>query len=352
MNVAGGEKLNTGDVREGGAVLRCFVAFAVLCAVLFGVTAPSFIVKRNAARMLYENLTFVRIAVESRQHIQKIEYGVKNGRELERFYNIDGILRDIQRCSSYIEGVYVIGSGDVLLYSLEQPSEVPASLQRPRELVFENENDYYIYGNSGFYDLLLPIYTDEGTAYVIIRLDGDIVYHSTSGLVRQELMRSLVISLELLGLGLIIIMIKKPKAAGICVLTFLIAIIVLSLDFGLSYTRYSGIADSATVQSVNRIAQMLQNDINTLRARGVSPDAIYDLNSWLTKSVQGIPMIHTMSINSNMQVTLTVSRAYVAQYSAGLLKSYTIIYVTLAAAIAATIIIYRTLRRKELKVES
>ena len=333
------------------SALRCFIAFVVLATVLAGVITPSYLVKRDAARSLYENLTFMRIAVEARQYIQKIEYGVKNGKDLEQFYNINSILRDIQRCSSYFVGVYVVSSTDKLLYSMNQQAGENAPLRRPREFKFENTNDYYLYDNAGFFDLLLPLYDTNGTAYVIIRLDKDIVFYSTSGLVRQEMTRSLVIALEMLGLGLIVILIKKPKTSGIAVLTFVVALTALSADFGLSYIQYGSIAESAIVQSVNRIAQMLQNDINALRAMGISPDVIYDQNSWLKKSLQGIPMVHTMSIDSNMQVMLTVSKAYVSQYSINLLKSYLAIFAALFAAGALTTAA-RALRKNKLRVES
>ena len=326
---------------------RVFIAFIILAVMLGGVIVPSFFVKRNAARSLYENLTFMRIAVEVRQNIQKIEYGVRNGKDLEQFYNINGILRDIRRCSSYVEGVYVVGRGDRLLYSLEHPSADIVPLRRPGELLFESENDYYLYENAGFFDLILPVMDTGGTAYVIVRLNRDIVFFGASGLVRSELKQSLIIALEMLGLGLIIILKRKPKAAGVAAVTFLIALTALTLDFGLSYARYGGIAESATVQSVNRVAQMLQSDINALKAMGISSDAIYDQNSWLRKSVQGVPMIHTMSINSNMHVTLTVSRAYVSQYSISLLKSYAVIYAALVAVGAAAGIGARVTRRKQ-----
>ena len=342
-----------GEAQTSNSKLRGFLVFVAMAAVLWGVIMPSFLVKREAARSLYENLTFMRIAVEARQNIQKIEYGVKNGKNLEQFYNINSMLRDIKRCSSYVEGVYVVGSGDRLLYSLEHPTGDGVPLQRPREMVFENENDYYLHGNAEFFDLILPILDTDGTAYLIVRLNRDIVFFSTSGLVSRELRQSLIIALEMLGLGLIIFLIKRPKTGGILAVTFMIALIALSLDFGLSYARYSDIAESATVQSVNRVAQMLQSDINALKAMGISSDAIYDQNSWLKKSVQGIPMIHTMSINSNMHVTFTVSRAYVSQYSANLLKSYSVIYAALFAAGASTLTVRAIrVRRGKLKVES
>ena len=173
------------NVRDGGKAsgfsvpLRGFLAFIALAAVLAGIAVPSYVVKRNAARRLFEDLTFTRIAVEARQNIQKIEYGLRNGKDLEQFYNIGDILRRIQRCSSYVGGVYLIRHDDVMLYSLEPPDEASAALHRPQKMVFESANDYILLADTRFFDLLLPIYGADGmeTAYIIIRLDSDVVLY-------------------------------------------------------------------------------------------------------------------------------------------------------------------------------
>jgi len=214
-------------------------------------------------------------------------------------------------------------------------------LRRPRNLVFDGETVYQMTEYSDYFDLFLPIYDTEGLemAYTIIRLDRDVVYFSTLGLVQQEYTQSVVIMLLLLGIGLIIILKVELKIGGVAILVFLLCFIGLSLDIGLAYSRFRGIAESATIQSVNRIAQLLQSDVDVIRAMGVSPDAIHDQNSWLRQAVRGIPMIHSSSMDSNMQITLTASRTYFSQYSIDLLKSYVIVYVGLflVAGIAAVV---------------
>ena len=324
--------------------LRRLIAFMALAGVLAGIAVQYYLVKRDAALSLFENLTFSRITVEARQHIRRIEYGIKHGRELEQFHNLDRILRDIQRSSSYITGVYVVGKQDALLYSLDMDSGGVFELRRPRDLEFSGEALYRMMENQGYFDLFMPIYDADGRdmAFVIIRLDRDVVFFSTRGLISQEYMQSLVIALLLLGIGLIIIVKKKTKAGGTILLIFLLTFVGLSMDLGLAYSRYSGIAESATIQSVNRIAQLLQSDVEVIRAMGVPPDAIHDQNSWLRQAALGMPMIHSGSIDSNMRITLTASRAYYSQYTISLLRSYAAVYaLLLLAAAAAAIMVSR-----------
>ena len=328
--------------------VRCLIAFFSLAAVCSGLALQSYIIKRDAARLLFENLTFTRISVEARQHIRKIEYGIKNGRELEQFYNMNDILRDIQRSSSYISGVYIVGGGDSLLYSIRRNPEQNLSLRRPRATESGTERVYRMIENPESFDLFLPIRDPDGldTAYAIIRLDKDAVYFSTLELTRQEFVQGAIITAQILGLGLIVIIKKKPKAGGIALMIFLMALAGLTTDAGLSFSRYRGIVESTTVQSVNRITQLLQNDVEIIRAMGVEPNVIRDQNSWLQQAARGIPMIHSMSMNYNMRITPTVSDEYINQYSSDLLKSFIAVYIVLFLTGAAVFAFIRIRKKK------
>ena len=341
MDAAAEKTIDGVEARGEGYLLRGFVTVLILLIVLIGVAERSYLTKRDAARSLFEKLTLTQIAVEARQHIRKIEFGIKNGRELEQFYNINGILREIQRGSSYIAGVYVVSRQDVLLYSLSTSHSDTTDLLRPGNLAFDDESVYQMSDAAGYYDLFLPVYDANGRdiAFIIIRLDGDVVYFSTLGLVEQEYMQSVVIALLLLGIGLIITIKLKPRSGGIVLLIFLLGFLCLSLDLVLAYSRFGGIAESATIQSVNRIAQLLQSDVDVIRAMGVPPDLIHDQNSWLRQSILGLPMIHHGVLDSNMRITLIASRAYFNRFSMDLLRSYAVAYIILfiaAAAVAAS----------------
>ena len=351
MEAAADKSIQSDGAAGARAILRGLIAFLALAAVLFGLAEQSYQVKRNAARELFENLMFSRVTVEARQHIRRIEYGIKNGRELEQFYNIDGILRDIQRISSYITGVYVIGRNDELLYSHTIGND-EAVLRRPRDLSFDAGNVYQMVDSADRFDLFLPVYDPDGRdiAYIIIRLDRDVVHFSIQGLAEQESTQSLTIAVLLLGIGMIIVFAAKPKPGGVILLVLILGFLGLTLDLWLAFNRFSGIAESATVQSVNRIAQLLQSDVELIRSMGVPPEAIHDQNSWLRQAVQGIPMIHSGSIDSNMRITLTASRTYFNQYSTSLLSNYAMIYaVLLLLAVAAAIVRISRLKRADRK---
>jgi len=347
MDAAAERTLDGIQARGEVYFLRGFVTVLILLIVLVGVAERSYLTKRDAARSLFEKLTLTQIAVEARQHIRKIEFGIKNGRELEQFYNMNGILRDIQRGSSYIAGVYVVSRQDILLYSLNTSHGDTTGLLRPGNLTFDDETVYQMSDAMGYYDLFLPVYDANGRdiAFIIIRLDEDVVYFSTRGLVEQEYMQSIVVVLLLLGIGIIMTIKLKPRSGGTVLLIFLLGFSCLSLDLILAYSRFRGIAESATIQSVNRIAQLLQSDVDVIRTMGIPPDMIHDQNSWLRQSVLGLPMIHHGVLDSNMRITLTASRAYFNRFSMDLLRSYAAAYAVLFIAAAAAAALLRIRKR-------
>ena len=65
-------------------------------------------VKSYMISSMYSDMIFTRIAVESQEYTRQIEYGIENGKSLENFYNIDDILKNVKRCSSYINKVYIV----------------------------------------------------------------------------------------------------------------------------------------------------------------------------------------------------------------------------------------------------
>jgi len=227
-------------------------------------------------------------------------------------------LRDISNSSSYTFGVYFIDNNNVLLHSVVRPA---------------GESAEYIH-------LTLPVKNEYGLEEASIRVffDKDVINNPAKDLIRQEFIRSLAIGLELLGLGLILLMIIRPKTTGILVTVILFTLIALSLDFTLFYIRYSAAAESMTAQTVNRITQILQNDADLFKTAGASLGSIYDLNDWLKNLLHDIPAINTMSINSHMRVTLNASTAFIEQYSIDLIWCYAAVFAIFAGAAVIAII--------------
>lgn len=95
------------------------VLLIILMGTLIAFSAQrAYYVKTGELSSIYSDIIFTRLAVESQEYTRQIEYGVKNGKSLENFYNISSVLSGVRRCCSYTNGVYIFSSDRRQLYSL------------------------------------------------------------------------------------------------------------------------------------------------------------------------------------------------------------------------------------------
>ena len=108
------------------------VLLTILMGTLIAFSAQrAYYVKTGELSSIYSDIIFTRLAVESQEYTRQIEYGVKNGKSLENFYNISSVLSGVRRCCSYTNGVYIFSSDRRQLYSLNDGgSPVPAKIVR------------------------------------------------------------------------------------------------------------------------------------------------------------------------------------------------------------------------------
>ena len=85
------------------------VLLTILMGTLIAFSAQrAYYVKTGELSSIYSDIIFTRLAVESQEYTRQIEYGVKNGKSLENFYNISSVLSGVRRCCSYTNGVYTV----------------------------------------------------------------------------------------------------------------------------------------------------------------------------------------------------------------------------------------------------
>ena len=110
------------------------VLLTILMGTLIAFSAQrAYYVKTGELSSIYSDIIFTRLAVESQEYTRQIEYGVKNGKSLENFYNISSVLSGVRRCCSYTNGVYIFSSDRRQLYSLNDggsPVPQPAKIVR------------------------------------------------------------------------------------------------------------------------------------------------------------------------------------------------------------------------------
>jgi len=113
-------------------------------------------IKNYSIRELYEDVTYMRITVEARQYVKQIENGIKNGRQLDNFYNMQEPLKGIQRCSSYMEGAYIVSREAKLLYEIGIDAK-ELNLVIPLNQTFDKGKLYEVNTDSTHFYITTPI---------------------------------------------------------------------------------------------------------------------------------------------------------------------------------------------------
>ena len=299
-------------------------------------------IKDRSIRELYEEVTFMRITIEARQYINQIEYGIKNGRQLDNFYNMQETLKGVQGCSSYMEGAYVVSAEAKLLYQSGLKAD-ELNLKIPQQQTASGDELYYTVVDAGHFQLITPIKNGSGQTegYLIMCIAKNAVSNAVSDYNRQNRVQSVIIALEVFGIALLIIKRVRPgrkrKLVFRLVLVLSIAVTFSAvLDSGMVFARFYQIVDDTARQAANKMAQALQSDVDSVIAKGVSPERIYDLNGWLAHNSSELTIVNSLTLDRNNKVTANVSQIYINSFFNRLLmRTALLIFICALCSLAA-----------------
>lgn len=291
--------------------LKLLLAVLMSTLVVFA-SQRTYIAKSEAIGGIYSDLFFTRLAVETQQYTRQIEYGLENGKSLENFYNIQTILSNVRRCSSYINGAYIVSESMVLMYSL---SDAEAS-ELTRISVPSAHSIYSVYDTAGEYLISLPISgrSGENAGYMVLSVSRNAVSNSVSDFNQESFIQSAVMCGLAILLGYVLIINRCRRRESIyfdC--TRITAVTICSeilLDSVISMLKLQMTLDSLIQQSVSKIVMALQNDLDAVAEKGIAVSRIYDLNSWLLESCRQIPFIDNLIYDKNYKISAIVVPDY------------------------------------------
>lgn len=274
----------------------------------------AYFVKSDMLNKIYSDIIFTRLAVETQQYTRQIEYGLENGKSLENFYNMQLILSDVKRCSSYINGAHIISENYRLMYSFGDDENIatPSVVRIPdKGSVFSVCED-----NSNRYLLSVAINgrDDIIAGYLILNINHNITDNAIAEFDHENLIQVAVVCL-LAFLAGAVAMIHLCRTEKYIVKngTKVISITVCAgeaIDMTISLFKFWMTIDSLIQQSVTKITMTLQNDLDTVIEKGVSIGRIYDLNSWLLENCRQVPFIDNLIYDKNYKISAMVSADY------------------------------------------
>jgi len=341
-------------------VRRIKLAFFMILAV--AVIAVMFIscrIKDDSIGDLYEDVTFTRITIEAKRHIHNIEYGIKYGKQLDNFYNMNSTLKDIQRSSSYMEGAYVVSDTGKLLYQSGLKADT-LNLVIPKNYEFSKGRIYFMSEDDRYYYLSVPIRRGDNAivGYLVMCIVKSAVSNAVLEFYEHNRIQSLIIAIEIIGISLFIVrrlkLTEKKKAVLKLIMIFTLAItLAVAVDSGMVIAKYYDIVDDAVRQSANKMAQALQNDVDSVLAKGVPSDRIYDLNGWLARNSSDLSIVTSLTVGKNQKIVANVSQEYINGFLARLVFQLAgLLFVCVLSGIIAglaTVAVFKAHERKDVK---
>lgn len=297
---------------------------AVLLAVLLWLVArATYFMSTGTLTSLYTDVYFTRLAVEAQRYTRQIEYGIENGKSLDNFYNINSILGEMIRCSSYINGAYILSDDFTLLYSLTEDEEQPLTTVA----VMSDSRIYSYYNDGQRYFISVPIYEKNNVVggYMVLNVRRAAVDNIVAEYSLENLVQSAIVAVLAFMAGLVMLVrCRKNESlyrSGAGVITVSVCGCVAADSLASTFKFYLRI-ESIIQQSVSKITMALQNDLLSVQEKGASLNKIYDLNTWLMTSCDEIPFIDNLIYDKSYKITAILSDNYIWKqtlfYAAGL----------------------------------
>ena len=245
-----------------------FLLTILMAALIAFAAQRAYYVRMQMIGSIYSDIIFTRLAVESQEYTRQIEYGVKNGKSLENFYNIESVLAGVRRCFSYTNGAYIFSEDHRLLYQLSDSED---TVTRFSVADFSDGRVYSVYDDTtgGRYILTLPIFgrDNDVCGYMVLDISRSAVDNKLEDYRSEYMIQSAVTGVIcwLAGTVLMIHMCrfrKKLMRQGMTVISAAVCAQV-ALDGALSIYKFSVTLEGLIQQSVSKITMSLQNDLVT-----------------------------------------------------------------------------------------
>lgn len=335
---------------------RILITFLCTALAVSGAMFMMLEIKSAAVVRLYRENLFSNIAFEVRQYVGQIESGLKYGRKLDNYFGIDNILSGCYTSSSYLRGVYVFDTEGGLLYSMgSKRGAIPNA-----SAVDIDSTDYAVRTWQGAEYVVMNILGGQGETEgkLMISVDPALQANAISEQEQTTLIQSIAIAGEgILLIGILLIRCCQKSKKAFSVLTALVffacgTLLPVCVDAAVQDIRFSSIAEVSTAHSVQRVSQMLQQQVDAMADKGVSPD-VYDINGYLQRLQENVDNVASLRLNENGAIYAEPSVDYVngftAGYRANAVQYIVILFLGMSSLIIIAAIWQYLMNRKKLR---
>ncbi len=291
--------------------LCVFLAF--LC--LFGAMRWTVRAKNSASGDAYRSAQETLRATELTQYITSLEFGLRYGKELDNYYNMDVVLQSILRSSPYVEGAYIVSNENALLYRAGEPMpnmEQMVVLHNGREALYASNEQF------GYAFIFMDIFggenEDERAGTLIVMLNNDILNRLVETYQQEGQTQSRVILLEAMLAAVLVLSTllrkqKKFKPVAIAIALCVTVLAAQTVDMGIETVKLNTQIHNITSQSVQKIAQVLQQQVEGVMDKGVGTDEMYDVYGWLDDIDEKLDSVDRLDFTGEGKVRATLDES-------------------------------------------
>ena len=301
--------------------IKKLLAMLAVLAVLAGAMQLTLSIKNETTENMYSAMQYTLTAFEASQYVSQIEYGLKYGKELENYLNADELMKKILTSSSYMEGVYIISAGGKVLQAVgDIQGTVPdvSGIDLGEEL-------YSIISTQDYKYVFLDIDNNDGVnvGKLMMKLDSASIGNVISEEQQSQFWQSLIITGEAFLLAAVFIAgyhNRKGRNALLLLSLLMGGVLLLpqGLDCGIEAVKSAQLAERSTAQSAQRIAQVVQQQIDNVVQKGVASEDLTDISSFLRKNAAQSSTVESLAIDSSGRVMAQAS----TEYSSALVQEF------------------------------
>lgn len=324
--------------------MRLCIILAVL-GLLYGVACSSWQVKRQALDEVYQTVQFSLTKVEAQQYVNQIEYGMQYGKQLTSFFKMDELLRAMHMSSSYLQGVYVVDR-DMNTVNSSTGTILPpidAAFTQTVPGISEALTNYGV----TYIALNIEDETEEIAGFLVLKLNTDAGGSLLESDWNESWLRTLLICLYFAAIAIIFFARFPIRKDGrfrlmlVSALALLIVVLAQGADLAMESEWASQKIEVSTTRSAQRIAQVLQTQIDEVMDKGVTYDDIGSLDAYFESSAESAEAVDSFTLDMNNRVKALPSQTFIKENKKSVNRLYwAALGITAAAALVLLLAIF------------
>lgn len=277
-------------------------------------------------RQSYTDYLVRSYALAGKEAVKKIEYAVKYGKPLDRFFGIHDLLGEVNEALPEIDNVTIIGPDGKVMYGYKEEVQNTIGEGLKEEISkfsVHSDIEYITYNENHSVHILIPVYNVEKTLQGTL----DVVFFEK--VIQSKIdsyIYNLIFYMMLLALASVILIsfiyrlsvkLKEKDEIDRRVLMRVMLGVLAFIQIIFGYVNYSmfksGYMD-ITKETASMALNIVQRDVETVISKGVPYTKLYDIEDYLDKILVTIPQIENIQIidseNNCLYTTLSDENTY------------------------------------------